>query len=905
MAFSLHRLYRNIVHRGRVERDLDAELHSTLTLLIEEKIAAGMRAEDARRAALAELGSVEAVKDDVRDVRTGAWLDVLAQDVRYGARLLRRNPLFALTAALSLAVGIGANTTIFTIANRLLLSAPAGVADGGRLADISPIVVGGRGGPSPGPLISYLNCIDLDRRATLLEGVYGYQIEPQPLSLGGRGEAERIFGTIVTRNYFTVLGVRPAAGRLFGEIDSEQPGASPIVVLSHAFWTRRFNADPSIVGQTLKLNGQPFTVVGVASERFRGTSIIIGDVWLPSSMAASVTRDGAFRLGARYLPWLIAGARLRPGVSLAQANAELDAIGAALRQEYSRENHYLGFQLSRTSAVPAMVRVPLAGFLALLMGIVSLVLIIACANVAGILLARAAARRQEIAVRLAIGAGRSRLVRQLLTEAMLLFILGGGAGLFVARAMISLFAAALPVVPVPIDLAFPLDGRVLLFTIALSLISSVLSGLVPALQASRADVVSVLKAHAQGPSDRLRLRNAFVVAQVAFSMLLLVGAGLLLRAMQRTSSVDLGFDPQGVEVAALDTSLAGYTQTTGPRFARDVIERLRKLPGVEHATVATTLPMEGMVRTRRALRRVEIGGGPPEPLDDTMFSPNWSVVGPGYFATLRIPLSRGRDFTETDRRDSQPVAIVSEATVRVLWPGQNPLGKYVPVEPPRVEDPGAGPSEGHGLLVVGVARDLKTDGRHAASPLVYVPLSQWYESKFSILARSRNGQRLTNELRTTIASIDPSLPIVTSRRLEDQASPGLVQLRISASVSGTVGLVGLLLAAIGVYGVTAYTVTRRTREIGIRIAMGAQRGDVIRMILRQGMWLVALGSAAGLALAAAASRLLTRLLFGVPPLDPVSFGGAALLFVLVGLAACYMPVRRATRIDAMSVLRYE
>jgi predicted permease len=548
--------------------------------------------------------------------------------------------------------------------------------------------------------------------------------------------------------------------------------------------------------------------------------------------------------------------------------------------------------------------VPLGGFLALLMGIVSLVLVIACANVAGILLARAAARRQEIAVRLAIGAGRTRLVRQLLTEAMLLFLLGGAAGLLAARVMTSFVIAALPTLPVPIDLTFPLDARVLIFTTGLSLIAAVCSGLVPALQASRTDLVSVLKAHVQGPSDRLRLRHAFVVAQVAFSMLLIVAAGLLLRAMQRTTSVDLGFDPQGVEVAAIDTSLAGYTQTTGPRFAQDVIARIRLLPGVESVTATTVLPMEGMVRTRRNLRRTEIGGLP-QPVDENLFSPNWCVIGPGYFTTLRIPLVSGRDFTNADRADSQPVAIVSEATVRELWPNQNPIGKYVPAQPPRFMVEPESPTASPGLLVVGVARDLRVDGRRAASSLVYVPLGQWYESEFSILARSANGKRLTNEIRAAIASLDANLPIVSSRTLADQTSPGLLQLRVSASVSGSVGIVGLVLAAIGVYGVTAYTVTRRTREIGIRIAMGAQRSDVTRMVLRQGMLLVATGAAIGLIAAALSSRLLTRLLFGVPPLDLLSFGGAVVLFAVVGLAACYLPVRRATRIDAMEVLRYE
>jgi predicted permease len=669
-----------------------------------------------------------------------------------------------------------------------------------------------------------------------------------------------------------------------------------VIVLSHAFWTHRFNAHPSIVGQFLQINGHPFTVIGVAPEPFRGTSILMGDVWIPAAMVSWISENGATQLAARHLPWLMVGGRLKPGVSLTQAAAELDALGSTLRRDYPRENGYTALRVSRLSALPSLLRLPIAGFLALLLGIVSLVLIIACANVAGILLARAAARRQEIAVRLALGAGRRRLARQLLTETMLLFLLGGVAGLVMAREMTSLLAGALPVLPVPVDLTFPLDGRVVTFTTGLSLIAAVLSGLVPALQASKADVVSVLKAHSQGPSDRLRLRHAFVIAQVAFSILLVVAAGLLTRAMQRTSSVELGFDPRGVEVADVDLSLAGYDRATGSVFASEVVDRLRRIPGVQDATVATGLPLEGVRRVQLVRRR----GDAPPVVESTGLQPNWSIVGPGYFATLRIPMVEGREFRNADRNDSQRVTIVSEATARGLWPGQSALGKYLPAQPPF--EAVASPADG--LLVVGVVRDLKIGGT-GRSAAVYVPFAQSYEARFSILARSTSGQRLTAEIRSLLSMVNPNLPIVTSRRLEDQSNPMLLQLRLSASVSGGVGLVGLLLASIGIYGVTAYTVTRRTREIGIRIAMGAQRKDVIGMILRQGMTLVAAGAALGLTLAALSSRVLARLLFGVPALDVISFGGALALFVAVGLAACYFPIRRATRIDAMDVLRYE
>jgi predicted permease len=879
-----------LVGRQRLRDRIDEEMRLHLEMRAERLGDGGVPDEEAYARARRGFGNPTAIREATLDMWRYGSVDVFLQDVRYGTRLLRRNPIFALTAALSLAVGIGANTTVFSVANRLLLREPAGVAEADRLVDIAPTSESGR---YIEPFLSHRVYLEIRARATTLESVYGYHIEPYPMSLAGPGGAERIFSTFVTGNYFTALGVRPAVGRLFGAADSEQPGAAPIAVLSHAFWVRRFNADPSVVGQTLQLTGRLFSVVGVAPEGFRGTTVTSGDLWLPVSMR-SMTKD-------QGPSTFLVGGRLKPEISTRQAAAEVDAIGRAIRRELPPNPGQAGFERPigglravPASAIPPLLRLPISGFLVFLMGIVSLVLLIACANVAGVLLARATARRREIAVRLAIGAGRARLIRQLLTETLLLFVLGGILGVALARVMTSLLVTVLPSMPVPIDMSLPLDRRVLLFSAGVSLIAALLSGLAPALQASKADVVSALKNDSQGPSDRLRLRSAFVVAQVAFSILLVVGAGLLARALHRSSSVELGFDQHGVEVAAMDLSLAGYTSTTGSAFIREVGERLRRLPGVQDATLATALPMDP---DRRQILIKSGPGAPPPPDSRTLADmPSSNAVAPGYFSTLRIPLVAGRDFTDADREGSQPVAIVSAAAARLYWPGQNAVGQYLRKPPFTTVD----------LLVVGVARDLTTGGSgDPRRPTVYLPLLQRYDSRFSILARNAQGKRLAGEIRALLASMDPNLPIVHSRTLEDQTSPVLVQLRISASVSGTVGLVGLLLAAIGVYGVTAYAVTRRTREIGIRIAMGAQRRDVLRMVMGQGIRLVGLGSGIGLLLAAAGSRLLQRLLFGVPPLDPVTFGGAAVLFAVVGLTACYVPARRATRIDATEALRQE
>ncbi len=907
----------NFLRPGRAEDDLAREVASHVALLEDEFRRRGMTAEQARRAARLALGGVEQVKDIHRDARSIMWLDEARRDAGYAVRLLRRNPIMAATAALSLAIGIGANSTIFTVANALLFQPPAGVIEPDRLVDIGTSTKGGGFGNS-----SYPNYLDLRRRTTTLDGVYAYSLFPQAMSLGGAdgtSGAERVFGTYATVNYFTVLGAVPAAGRLFGAgdppppassntratadpprpgtmSDSEHPGASPIVVLSHRFWTRRFNRDPAVVGRTLTLNGHPFTVVGVASEGFQGTGIRAGDLWVPMNMMAATSPGTSLTI--RASAWLLVGGRLKPGVSVARAAAEMNAIGRALELEYPDQNRGTALRLQASSPVPGAT-VPVALFLALLTAIVLLVLVIACANLAGVLLARAAARRQEIGVRLALGAGRARLVRQLLTETMMLFAIGGAAGLLLARALTSVLVSLLPALPFPVDVSLALDGRVLLLTTGLVLVAALLSGLAPALQASKADVVSALKNDAQAPA-RMRLRHGFVLAQMAFSILLVIVAGLFVRALQAAGSSDPGFDPRGVELASVDLSQAGYTNTTGPPFVRELLDRVRAMPDVQRGTIALVLP-GGFETQRRAL--TVPGVTPPD--GQRFFGVDWNVVEPEYFATLRIPIAAGRDFAAADRDGTQLVAIVGEGIAREFWPGQSAVGKRLIQQTFGPNGPVANASKT--LAVVGVARDVKAssliDG--LSRSLVYVPLQQQYTPNITIVARTTRGQRIADEIRTLVGTMNPSLPIVSAQTLEDSTSLGLVPQRVAVSVSGSLGLVGLLLAAIGIYGVTAYAVTRRTREFGIRIALGAQRADIIGMVLGQGLWLTAVGSAIGLALAAGASQALAVFLFGVSPIDPVIFGGAAALFTAIGLAACYGPARRATNVDPLVALRHE
>jgi len=799
-----------------------------------------------------------------------------------------------MTAALSLAIGVGANTTMFTIGNALLFQSAAGVVEPGRLVDIGSSRNRGGFGPS-----SYLNYRDVRDHAATLDGVYAYSRFPQAMSLGVVGAhagVESVFGSVVTENYFTVLGAVPAAGRVFGAADSSQPEASPIVVLGYPFWARRFNKDPRIIGRAVTINGHPFTVIGVAAEGFHGTGVRALDVWVPMNMAAAVMPQGAAMLADRAAAWLLIGAQLKPDVSLSQAAAEIDVIGRTLEREYPDQNRGTGLRLLASSPIPGNGG-PIVAFLMLLTVIVSLVLIVACANVAGVLLARAVSRRQEMALRLAIGAGRARLVRQLLTETVLLFVLGGAAGLLLARVMASVLASRLPMLPFPVDLALTLDGRVIAYTVGLSLAAALLSGLTPALAASKTDILSSLR-NDSGLVGRLRLRHAFVVSQVALSLVLVISAGLFMRALQRAASIDPGFDAHAVELASVDLAQAGYTNTTGPLFIRELIDRVRALPGVQSASMAAGVPGGFEVR-REALAVPGL-----QTSDGRFVGVDWNVVEPGYFATLRTPVRVGRDFSPSDRAGTQLVAIVSESAAQQFWPGENAVGRVL-LQPTRGPHGPTGPMQP--MLVVGVAGDIQSsslvDGFARAA--VYVPLQQQYVSNVRIIARTTRGQRIADQFRGLLGSMNPNVPIMTEQTLEDSVALGLAPQRIVASVAGGLGVVGLLLVAIGIYGVTAYAVARRTREIGIRIALGARRTDVVRMVLLEGLSLTLIGSAIGLILAGATSHILEAFLFGIPPIDPLTFAGTTLLFAAIGVAACYAPVRRAMHIDAMEALRYE
>jgi predicted permease len=812
------------------------------------------------------------------------FMHTIFQDVGYAARLLRKSPGFTAIATITIALGIGATSTIFSIANSLLLSTPPGVRNSDGLVSIAAAEENRRFLST----ISFPTFEDYRDAENGLSDVAGLAYFPASLSTGPTDEPENVAGLMASASYFSLLGTRPSLGRFF--LPEEDVIADPraVVVLSHKLWTRRFGADPSIVGQTVNLNRTSFTVIGVAEEGFQGQYWVydIG-LWVPLAMASAVSEWDPSQRGSTNLVLL---GRLAPGSSIAQVRESMGVTTERLRREYPEfyENEYM--EVLRYSGMMEEARGPVSVFMGLLFVVAGIVLLIASANVAGMLLSRAIGRSREMAVRLAVGAGRSRLVQMLLTESLLLFLIGGGIGVLLTLWTTQALEAFQPPLPVPMAFDLAPDMRVLTFTLVLALATGIVSGLAPALQVTKADLASTLKdERARGGSKRRNLRNAFVVAQVAGSVVLLIGAGLFVRALARADAVDLGFDPHDVHALSIDLSLHQYSYEESRAFFQALEDRAATLSGVESAALSTIPPL-GFASARALFqipgRESDPGGG--------YYSAAINTVSPHYFETMHIRVRAGRVFSTSDNEAGPPVVVINETAANTLWPDETALGKRIKF----------GETEFSVVGVVGDGKYASLTDRNVAA--VYRAFPQRLSLTNTLLVRVAPGRRaIGRDLREIARSMDPDLPMQGNAPYTQMIGISLLPNKVAASVAGGFGVVGIVLAAVGLFGVLSYAVSQRTREIGIRIALGADLSDVRKMVIGGGLKLTGVGLMIGFPIALGAVSLIRSMLFGVSPADPITFGSIASMMLIVSLAASYVPVRRATRTNPVEALRAE
>ena len=808
-------------------------------------------------------------------------MESLLQDIRFALRGLRKTPGFALVAVLTIGLGVGVNTTVFTWMQALVLRPFPGVERPDRLVALytRPPTT-----DADWP-VSYPTYRDWREGARAFEGIAVSHFEQLGLRLGG--PPERVWGQLVSANYFDVLGVRPGLGR--GFLPDEERAAAPVAVISHRLWQRSFAGDRGVVGRRVMLNGRDITIVGVAPERFAGpTPGLAFDIWLPVTLQPALMPVRHSRVTERGERWLQAVGRLRAGVSLERARSDLAAVQSRIAEAYPDETGFSSRVLRLGESGPAAQMVPL---LSALLGVTGLVLLIACANLASLLLARATGRLREIGIRLAVGAGRGRLVRQLLTESAVLSLAGGAAGVLFALWARDAIVPLLPAESVPIGLDFGADPVVLIFALLVALATGLVFGLVPALQASRPDLVTALKtAVGPGHGGRFRAQNALVAGEIALCVVSLVCAGLFVRGLQRAQRVDPGFrEPEGVLLATTDFALAGYGDSTGQALADRLLERVRELPGVSTASLASIVPL-GF--TGGESDHTEVEGYTPQPRENMIVS--FNNVGSDYFATLGIPILQGRAIERTDGRDALPVAVVNEAFARRYFPGTSPLGRTVD-------------QDGRRMTVVGVAGDGKYNSlTEAPQPLVYRPYSQHYVPYITLHLRSAGDpRRLERALRGVFARTDPTLPFLDVRTLAAQMGVVTLFQRVGAWMLAAFGALALGLAAVGIYGVLSHSVGQRTREIGVRIAVGASRRDVLTLVVGGAMRLALVGLAVGLVLAVGAGQLLRSQVFGVSPLDPMTFVGVIALLAAVALLAAWLPAHRAAKVDPIVALQSE
>ena len=812
-------------------------------------------------------------------------MSTLLQDIRFGWRQLLKHSGFTALAIISMGLGIGANTAIFSLVDTVLLR-PLPVKDPGQLMEI----YGTQHNGADITIQSYLNYKDYRDRNTVLSGLIAYRLAVVSMRHGGTNE--RAWGYLVTGNYFDVLGVKPILGRGFLPEEDRVPGAKAVTVLSYAAWQKSFAGDSGVIGQTVTLNNRPYTIVGVAPKGFIGTEVAFApEMWVPMIMAKEI-QIGSNWLDSRDSDNLFTVGRLKPGVSAQQATAALAVLTAQLAKEHPKDNAGRGVRLIPPGLFIPSIRDSVFAFSSVLAVVGGLVLLLACVNLANLLLARATERRKEIAIRLAVGASRWRLVRQLLTESVMLSVAGGGLGLLLAG-WITHVVSSLQL-PSEFTLFFDvrIDGRVLAFTLALSLLTGVLFSLIPALQSSKPDLIPSLKEEGSlAGFRRSRLRNVLVILQIALSLVLLISSGLIVRSLQAAQHLRPGFNPEHAATISFDVALQGYNEAKGRAFYKTVLEHARALPGVTSAALTESLPLNIdynstsiYIEGQAAVSSSQLPSAVPRD------------VGPDYFRTMEIPL-RGRDFLPNEDKTESRVAVVSETFARRFYPGQEAIGKRFNF---------SGPDKPY-WQIIGVCGDGKYNSLgENPTPAIYRPLLRNYTTPVSLVARgSGSAHRLLATIKEETQKLDPSLTIYVAKTLEEHMDIPLFPARMAASALGSFGVLALVLAAIGIYGVMSYVVVGRTREIGLRMALGAQTSNIRQLILRQGMLLAGIGALIGLAISFSATRLLDVMLYNVSAVDPITFGVVTLLLGSVALLACWFPAHRAARVDPMVALRAE
>jgi predicted permease len=820
------------------------------------------------------------------------------QDLRGGLRMLRKSPGFTFVAVLSLALGIGANTAIFTIINAVFLH-PLPVEEPARLAEMftrDTLTVDANVNFQLTPT-SLPNYEDYRDQNTVFSGLAVVTF-PIPLNWGGQAEPQQLNASLVSGNFFDVLGVKPYRGRTFIPDGDKKIGGNPEVVLSYSLWTRRFGSDDKFVGQTISLNGTPYTVVGITPPSFKGiVSLGRPDVlWIPITMRDYVLTGQLKDLeNNRRFRWTSIVGRLKPQVGIVEAQAAMKTIAAGLEKEYPRDNKGRTVELYALNesalGINQRKQFSLAG--GVLMGVVGLVLLIACVNLANLLLAQSAKREKELSIRAAMGAGRWRLVRQLLTESTVLSLMGGLAGLLVAYWGRNVLWSFRPPFLIDGSINLSFDARVLGFTVLISMMTGVLFGIIPAIKASGTDVNEVLKTGGRGGAlgwTHNRLRGLLVISEIALALVALVGSGLFLRSMQNAQQFNPGFESHNMFQMLFDLGALRYDENHGQQFFRDVVERAKTVPGVANASVSANGVFGGGISAT-----VFREGEQTDPNNRGTLV-NLDEVTPGHFETMRIPLLGGRDFTDFDRENTAPVAVINQAMANLLWPGQEPLGKRFAV----VQEPNL-------LQVVGVVGTTVVGQiGEDPQPIAYFPMRQKYSPFATLVVRTTgNPDGLLGTVRTQVQQLDKNLAFTNTQTVQQILGQGLWPARMGAALLGLFGALALILASIGIYGVLAYSVAQRTSEIGLRMALGAQPRQVLRLVLRQGMLLALIGAAVGILVALPVARLASGLLYGVSATDPITYAAITLLLMGVALLACYLPARRATRIDPLVALRVD